>query len=147
MGYGMEYVCPNCGYDVSYFLGFGKLYLDFKMTCEILSDLDNLINKEDLDKILSSESFIHESDKDNYENPEYLFEHVLSVDLYECSDCENIILLISLEFALRMVKFLFQGILVKNVAKNFILKKMMCSSVRNVVKLWILLVKFFGINK
>ena len=67
VGYGMEYVCPNCGYDVSYFLGFGKLYLDFKMTCEILFDLDNLINKEDLDKILSSESFIHESDKDNYE--------------------------------------------------------------------------------
>lgn len=147
MGYGMEYVCPNCGYVVSYFLGFGKLYLDFKMTCEILSDLDNLINKEDLDKILSSESFIHESDKDNYENPEYLFEHVLSVRLYECSDCEKYYPLNFLEFALRMVKFLFQGILVKNVAENFILKKMMCSSVRNVVKLWILLVKFFGINK
>ena len=89
MGYGMDYKCPNCGHSVSYFLGFGMLYPDFKKTCEILSELDDLINKEELDKILSSKSFIHESDKDNYENPEYLFEHVLSVDLYECSDCEK----------------------------------------------------------
>ncbi len=65
MGYGMEYVCPNCGYDVSYFLGFGRLCPDFKKTCEILSELDNLINREELDKILSSESFIHEMMKIN----------------------------------------------------------------------------------
>ena len=89
MGYGMEYVCPNCGHSVSYFLGFGRLFPDFKKTCEILSELDNLINREELDKILSSESFIHENDEDKYENPEYLFEHVLSGELYECSDCEK----------------------------------------------------------
>lgn len=120
MGYGMEYVCPNCGHSVSYFLGFGRLFPDFKKTCEILSELDNLINREELDKILSSESFIHENDEDKYENQNICLSMFYLENYMNVVIVKNIILLISLEFALKMVKFLFQGILVKNVAENFI---------------------------